>query len=500
MNVSPSSSTSPPRKRSSAIRTAAIVYALAALVLWVWYPPSPRLVIQAGATAAFGGFTPDGKKMLTNYQPGWRLWDVHTGEMGPYMVEQRAGDPVGFTPDGQRFYVGSRYYSTETGQVLPEKRYVEPGWNAGLHAVDIDSPDGLSIAHTPFERTIVADAYSGKERFQVPGGSAVVFTPDGKTLIAAVTLPVKADENTNGPRRWAMNFFDATTGSHERMLAEQDGFVNRMAISSDGKKLALAVWQETPEQKSQMGVQIWDVAAGKREQTLAMKGEEVSNLSSLRLLADGSVVSLAGTWGLGAATWDLTVPAPDNFFGATGTSLSFTALSADGRLIAIWDDKAKELRVQRLGTGKREIVSRRSYAKNVSCWPQAFAGDERLIVHVSHGAGGDRTTMGILGKILDDLNRRLGGRTEYEVIEPLSGRLLGKVPCVKDAPTAGISPDGRTLVTHENKLKLRDRFTLWDVPTPTPWLAIFGLALLPAVAVGFLLRGRKRSQQQKNLT
>lgn len=476
------------------LRIPAIVYLLTVLALRWGYPPSPRLVISAGPQAVFAGFTPDGKKILTNTNGvAWRLWDVRTGQMGPDMAAQFVGEPIGFSPDGKRFYAGAHYYSAETGEVLPGKRYVEPGWDASRSAVDTDSPDGLTIAHTPYQRTIVADANSGEERFQVLGGSAAAFNADSTILAVAIDLRVnRADEEIIGPARWAVKLYDPLTGNEQRTLAEDDGTVNRMAISPDGNQLALAVWQETPEQKSRMGIQIWNVTTGKREQTLPMQKDLMSNLGRMRFLAGGRVLAVEGGnfLGLGSFAWDLTVPMPDDLvsnpdylIGKMEFALPFTVLSADGRLAAIWDDRTKELQVRRLGNEKTEIVSRRSYAKNVSISPLAFAADERLILAVYYNN---------TGSLLDKILPR---RQPYcDVVDASNGRLVGTVPHHLAAPIAGVSPDGRTLVSHEMKHKLHDRFTLWDVPTPPPWLAIFGWALLPAVMIGMVLRTRQRPQ------
>lgn len=465
------------------------VYVIAAVALWWWYPPTP-VVVHAGPDAQFYGFTPDRQSMVTidGYHrdpiavakplPGpkfIRFWNVRTGEPGLTFQLDKAWDNspipvkfIGFSKDGQRLFIGNQHFSVETGKPLPGERFCG---NSG--SVTIESPDGSAIADSD-DSTTVADGLSGAIRFQVPRGLAAAFSADGQTL--AVAIGPRHPEPKTGALRWTIKFFDPLTGDERRTFAEAEGAVRRMEFSPNGDKLALAVWQDRPDQSSQMGIQLWDVTSGAREQTLPMDSFAVNTLQRLQFLTDGQVITTEGVrpWLLFA--WDTTVPSPDNLLALGSWELPGWTISPDGRQAALWDRQSKEIIVRRLGIGKQKIVSRREYSnQNADAIPIVFTPDGRIIVHV-------------IPKKSESLSF---ARNRYEVIDAPSGELPGSVPLDYTTFAQGVSPDGRTLVSGGSN-GLRARFTLWDIPTPTPWLAVFGWSLLPAGIVGLLLNHLKK--------
>ena len=478
-----------PQRRTlrSPTQAAAIVFVLAAVALWLWYPHSPRLVIDAGASAQFAGFTPDGQSVVIFYPKKFiQLWNLHSGrrELSIKADEQEWEPPLEFSTDRKRLSVcrsggdrgehdslGRDYYRVESGEKLSTVHF-----SRKVKTFVSASPDGLMIACGEYDATLVYDAVTGDLRCQVIGGTAAAFSADGKALAVAT----KTDAG-----RWIIKFFDPITGNEQRAFAEGEGIVNSITFSPKGDQLALVVWQDAYGPSETRGIQLWDIASETREQILPMDRDDVANLGHLQFLADGHVISTAGFFR--GFAWDLTVPPPNNLVGKTGLTPFPAVLSPDGRLAANLDVYAKEITVRRLGTGTPEIVLRRGAT---SAYPIGMTPDARLLVSQDPANGG---LIWKMAKMFPGLGSR------YDVIDITGGRLLGRIPQVAGTGPVGVSPDGRTLVTAEFPPNTPGRFTLWNVPTATPWLAIFGFAALPAVAVGWFFRQRQRSRRETSI-
>lgn len=464
-----------------------VIYLLSAAAIWWKYPASPRRVVRAGPLAQFAGFSPDGQWMITSDQPAehaqpaggqlfTRFWNVHTGSRG-IVLGALPGAPLGFTPDGKRFFVDATYYDVATGKPLPDKHYV----NRTLQLPPVVSPDEKVVAETGFREINVLDADTRKSRFTVKPANVAAFHPGGRELAVAIDL-VEGEPIPVGPLRYQLKFFDPQSGAEQRALPETAGRVRFMSYSAAGDKLAVIIWTGGEKGVFQAAIQIWNLESGQIEHSLPLESEVVSGLQSMQFITDGRVVHAQGMFR--TLLWDSSAPVPDQLIGQGKLGIFAPILSADGRLTAYWDNQAHELIIRRLGDGKSEVVNRLRYSDpRITLMPLALTPDRQLIAMVSTPQPADA-----LAKIVDWFRVR---PPAYEVFDIATGQSLGGVPHFPRTTVAGVTPDGRTLVTRDFDYKLCDKFTIWDMPTGKPWFVIFGGALIPAGLVGWVLRWRQ---------
>jgi WD40 repeat protein len=238
------------------------------------------------------GFLPDGKTLLS---ADWRsacAWDAATGRL-----LRRFGDPHGrqfqdsaFSPDGSLAALTMSdgeisIWDARTGKNLRQ-------FKVGRFPSVIFSPDGKTLAVLDLgagdNQTLrLRDAMSGKELHELLGHQdqihQFVFSQDGKTLISA------GDDKT-------IRFWDVATGKESRKLDCPEPIL-KMAISPDGRTLAL-VYGKKSEFKMAQGsstiwmaepdVLLWDVSAGK--ETRRLKGRAENRVGSLVFAPDGETL------------------------------------------------------------------------------------------------------------------------------------------------------------------------------------------------------------------
>lgn len=484
MTTDSTASTAPQSKRFTPARITVSVYLLTALAIWWWYPGSPRFIIPAGPEGRFAGFTPDGKKILTcTKQTVWNLWDVESGQKYPDMLSQNPDQAIGFTEDGQRIYIGEHYFSVATGEKLPGKRYRVRG---DISSIGSESPDGSLLAVAGMNGITVTDPKTADVHYTIPPGIGAAFTPSGEQLIVTCDPRKRVGGMYEGPLRWEIKSYDAATGKSEKLLIAGDGSIYGRAFGLHENRVVMAIWQNAPEKKEEMGLQVWNLATGQREHFLTMNQEQLQAIRGLRFLNEGRVVTAGATLGLGGFAWDLTLPMPEALIGSLGFSVPPMQLTSDGTLAAWCDHQKKEMVVQQLGVSQTKFLYRRSYPAQQSLTPIAITSNGKLILNAHRINRGT-----FFDKFLASKQPRC------EVRQVPSGKLLGTVPQPSQSYVAGVSPDGSMLVTVTQQPKASNLCTLWNAPTPTPWLAILGGALIPTILVGLVwqLRTRHNSVQ-----
>ena len=283
-------------------------------------------------------FSPDGKMLASGTKDGIRLYDVPTEKLkSAWRWRKDRTRIVVFSPNGQLLASGGednlvRIWDVRTGRVT----HVLRGHSAPLLSL-VFSPDGSTLASgsasedeedSSSGELKVWNAQTGKLRRTLYKGSGVypvVFSPDGKKLVAATgglyqlceltfydTRTLKENRVLELPhgrdtspqvgalmfRRNALivvsqdddsastfRFFNARTGKLITILRDQKHFAYDVALSPDNRFLAVAS-SDNPSDE----IQLRDTQGGRIVQTAKEQPRNVSSLAFSKngLLAAGS--------------------------------------------------------------------------------------------------------------------------------------------------------------------------------------------------------------------
>jgi RNA polymerase sigma factor (sigma-70 family) len=230
-------------------------------------------------------FTPDGKMLISLGQSGLlRIEEIASGtELLRHQFPRDVGGGLAVSPDGSTLGVSTGANSSKLyvwkWQEAEEPRSIKIPERAGR--VLAFSPDGARLAECGdvVDRVRIWDVASGRLLHKLRPSeaeshwqSAVVFSPDGKTLVTA------SHSNTAG----AVHLWDATTGRYRSRLDTGTAAVGRFAFSPDSRLLAstggdgrLRVWNLVSEKE------VWSYDKAHRDSVsrMAITGNRVATAS-----------------------------------------------------------------------------------------------------------------------------------------------------------------------------------------------------------------------------
>ena len=555
------------------------ILCLTALCLSVFAPAHAQkaeLVVQLGHTDSVNSvaYSPDGKTLASaGGDKTIKLWNVATGQLLRTLQGHSGGiSSVSFAPDGKTLasaghYTGAggsdnavRVWDVETGQLLRTSQ----GHTESIEIVAY-SPDGKTLASGAYDNTAkIWDAATGKLRHTLQVHTDAVrslcYSPDGKTLATGSsghivkiwdTATGKVLRTLQGPIReeWANTanwvssikyspdgktlactnddtiiFWELATGKLLRTLRGHDGFVERIAYSTDGETLVSGGADKT--------LKIWDVATGKLRRTLQGHAQ---GISSIAYSPDGKTLASAetGSWNSSLSgdnavkIWDVTTGKLLRALQGHNKSVGLVAYAPDGKTLACaqaghWGSTVSEdktVKIWDVATGKplrilqghTDGVTSIAYApdsktlalgndKDVELWEVAtgqmrhtFQGHTERVFSVSYAPDGKTLASGSYDKTVKlwdvatgQLLRTLQGHGEYlsQVLYAPDGKTLacaqvgphvnivelwdaktGKLLRTLQSEGAGnlsYSPDGKTLALAGSNDKA---VKLWDAET-----------------------------------
>jgi WD40 repeat protein/beta-lactamase regulating signal transducer with metallopeptidase domain len=304
-------------------------------------------------------FSPDGNS-LASAGNAVRVWDAKTGQARfSFSGHLASAVSVAFAPDGRTLVSGGDDGSVVIWDAVKQKAKSRlSSGTSGLAGIAM-SPDGKTIGAIEWgNRTIhLWDAATSEVRgtYQAEGdlGKALRFSPDGNWLAATSLSRGTGD---------FVGVWDLRKGQlHDQLRTGFESMVYGPVFSSDGKKVMIAGQKYNAAGHGFTSyVTIWDVATKQIDKRL----EEPAGLTHIQALAlspDGKTLALSGTLyakndqGKQAVLlWDLTKQEPRLVLDLGKAGATYMDFAPDGRRLAtlgfqdavlrVWDPRDGQLR------------------------------------------------------------------------------------------------------------------------------------------------------------
>jgi len=301
-------------------------------------------------------FSHDGRYMASGGHDKVQIWDLETNLLREtFRGHTDSIRSLAFSQDSQRLASGShdetvRIWNMEMGEVLQPSEY--PGRWANKIALSHDGR--FLVSDSASQKLMLWNVKTNALHKPLEGHTQPIvlatFSRDGRWLAAMSRL-----------KTWIWN---VVTGELRHTL-EPGYVVDSLAFSYDGRWLAVAMCE---------GVLIWDIETGESQQTIyPLLNDQPSFVKSVAISVDGKLIALGSRNGI-VRIWDVRKGAmlKTSFKGHTGR-VNLISFSSNGRWLAtgsvdntvkIWDLDSGTLQ-QTLAIG--ELLTELSYGPQDSC-------------------------------------------------------------------------------------------------------------------------------------
>ena len=300
-------------------------------------------------------FSPNGEVLASGSDEGTvRVWDTASGRISHVLAHQRGGargvNRLAFCPDGTVLASASddetvRLWDSASGRLLHSLSHERDGVGNAEYVFYLKySPDGTVLASystngLPHDGALrLWDTTTGQlvRATQVGHGDSLVFSPDGRRLIAVSWLPGIDPYDGSLYDERVVWLLDGANGDYlHSWRCRRD--ITHVALSPNGSWLA----SESTDGK----MQLWDCASGKLRHTF-VHGEQIR---AFEFSPDGQLIS--GACDRTMQLWDCASGQLQHML-AHGEQITAIKFSPDGQLIAgacdrtirLWDCISGQLR------------------------------------------------------------------------------------------------------------------------------------------------------------
>jgi RNA polymerase sigma factor (sigma-70 family) len=400
-------------------------------------------------------FSPDGKMLVSKDGGNVRLWEVASGKEIRRLLDVRAAGGIGLVPQGNPQGQGGMPANGPAPGVprnaafSPDGKIVAVGFGSGVE-VGYPNPDHLSKASVCLWETLTGKLI--REIVVKAEVRAVAFSPDGKTLAAAISDYRKPD--------YLIHLYDWTTGKKIGELVGHSRDVCSLAFAPDGKTLASAARDGT--------IRLWDPATGK---DLRPDDGNQASAGTIAVSPDGKTVATAGLDNNTIVLWEATTgkvirriaappPAkPDALprFALYKERVWSLAFSPDGKMLASGSgDTSIYLWNPATGQQIRRLDGHKHWVRSV-----AFSADGKLLA-----SGSEDKTVALWDPATGQRLRQLAGHDH-------------------GVRSVALSRDGKVLASGSEHLVL-----LWDPATGKPIPHQAGKLAFDAISMAFSPDGK----------
>ncbi len=370
-------------------------------------------------------FSPDGKLLASSVNSTIHIWDVNTGKLKKKFKEHEiAVTAVAFSPDNRTLVsVGYddtlRFWDVDTGKV----KKIVAGYGALFRDVSL-SPDAQTLMSLCYGSSTVRlwNANTGQHQKNFIGDNKYVWgaalSPDGRRLAS-----YSGSDNT-------IHLWDVNTGKHSKLKGPKS-HVSGIALSRDSQ--VLASWGSSG--RSKYVIQFYDADTGSKQRILQLTFEKRFRVPA-ELYFDKKMFAGIG-FDANLSVWNL-VTGDYNITDLGDMNIGVARLSPDGRVVAIV--------FGRFGRQSQRIVLRdvetRDHIRTLiehtdSVESLAFSPDSRTLASGSRGIMREKTIL------LWDMET---GSVSKVVTDPDWAETPHKYDAIT-ASALAFSPDGQTLAS-----------------------------------------------------